>query len=232
MKKIIAGLVSCALIFSLTACGGGGNTDKSDETTQGSTTEESEEPDETTEAAEETTEAADESEADESDPTEDNELAASNDTVALLQRIWASMPEELAFPSAGGDMENSVMGGAGLVATESTDYICNILLFPADFTTSIEEAASLGHMMNANNLTSGLYTLTAGTDLAAITTAYEALLADNMWLCGFPEKYLVMQLADNQIYIAYGFGDNIQAIQTQIMAEVPTATVLAEGDIA
>ncbi len=202
MKRIVTAFISCALLLGLTACSGG---------TVG---------EQTSETSNLTSQA-------ESEPA----LNAGNDTLLLLQSIWESFPEEASFPAAGGDMEHNVMGGAGMVAVENTDYLCNILLFPPKFTGQVLEAASIGHMMNFNNITSGLYLLDEGTDLDAFTKAFEEKIENNHWLCGFPEKYLVMKVDENHLYLAYGFTDNILAMKDHISSQMSSATVLAEGDI-
>lgn len=241
MKKLISGLVSCALIFTLTACGAttdGPTTGKTDDS-QPSTTESEAETgaSETPEATELETEAPETSEETDANQTEDNgyvepDLSITNDTVQLLKDIWSGMPEDQKFATAGGDSEHTIMDDAGYVDNTNETYLCNILLFPADYIDSIEEAASIGHMMNINGFTSGLYTLAEGTDTAAIASAYEAIVADNMWLCGIPEEYIVMELDENQIFIAYGFVDNITNVEAHLTSLFPTAKILTEGKIA
>lgn len=262
MKKIISGLVSCALMFTLAACGSdttdGSTTDKSEtnvsstedlssELSDGSTEAETESETDTDAETDAETEPADESEAPieseetpvDSDADTDTDegtdssadLSASNDTVVLLENIWASLPEDQQFPSAGGDYNHSVMGGPGYVDNEDSNYLCNTLLFPADYTDAVVEAASVGHMMNQNNFTSGLITLAEGTDTAAITAAFEEIVETNHWLCGIPEEYMLLDLGENQIFIAYGFSDNIANIKTHLNSHFDQVTVLTEGSI-
>lgn len=236
MKRILTGLLSCALIFTLAACGAEGNNDSTatnEETTKESTTEESTteestlEETTTIESIEETTEADTASDLDASEDLS----GPSTDTLVLLQSIWDGMPEDQQFPAVGGDVENSVMGGPGHFDFTKTEELCNILLFPEEHSSSILEAASLTHMMNTNNFTSALYLLDDGADFDSISKAYEGILETNHWLCGFPEEYLVLQLDDAHVFIAYGFSDNIANMKAQLSSLFESAHVLAEGQI-
>lgn len=239
MKKIVTGVLSFALAFSLVAC----TSDAPKGSTSESTGAPSQSESESEQTSEETTVPETELPTDtlpgdsEEPSVSDDDLSGSdeeieqNDTALLLSEVWNSVPEDKQFPVAGGDYNHTNMSGAGSVLSSETDYLCGILLFPEEYTGEIGEAASLGHMMNQNMLTSGLFLMNDGSDNEAIAKAFEDSLDGVHWLCGFPEEYLVMQVDADHLYIAYGHSDNIDAVRDAFTGLYADSVVLAEGSI-
>ena len=93
----------------------------------------------------------------------------------------------------------------------------------------IDDAASMVHMMNANQLTAAAYRLVDGTDAAAFAKDYKANLDSRQWMCGFPEKFVVIGSGN---YVVTAFGNTMNIDNFKAAAEkLENATVLLEGAI-
>ena len=79
----------------------------------------------------------------------------------ILETVWAMYGADEKFAVIGGDMGNPVNDAPGSynLADENISYT---LLIPAEQLGNVTEAASMMHMMNANNFTCGVFRLAEG----------------------------------------------------------------------
>lgn len=208
MKKFIAMLLVLTMALSLAACSG---SDKTPETTPETTPVETT-PEETT-VPEPTTATA----------------------VELLQNIFNAYAEDARPPICGGSGDTASMEGPGAIAVTDTDALQYSLLVPEAQLSSITDAASMGHMMNANSLTVGAFKIDGDVD--AFVNAYKDAVVNNQWFCGFPEK-VVFYSVDGYILMAFGkagmegsMGDFLNPLADAIATAYPTATLIAEADL-
>lgn len=156
------------------------------------------------------------------------------DATAVLNAVWATYAdeaEENKFPIGGGDSANMTMDAPGKFDIAATEELDVTLALPASQTANIEDAASMMHMMNANNFTGAAYLLKEGTDVAAFAADYKAGLDSRQWMCGFPEKFVVIQTGD-YVVTAFGNGQIIELFKTKATGALENATVVLEGAIA
>ena len=111
-----------------------------------------------------------------------------------------------------------------------TEEVTAMLALPESEIANIEEAASLVHMMNANTFTGAAYKLNADVDAQAFADDFKAGLNTRHWMCGFPEKYAVIQTGD---YVVTVFGNTqlIDAFQTKALEVLADSNVLSSGNI-
>ncbi|MBQ1264635.1 MAG: hypothetical protein IIY04_04370 [Oscillospiraceae bacterium] len=129
--------------------------------------------------------------------------SAYTSSVEILNAIWAETPADAKFSAFGGNQnENAVMDAPGVYDITDTDGMSALLLIPSDVQTSIDDAASLIHFMNANTFTGAAFRVADGSAADAAAAMQNAILT-NRYMCGFPEKTVVMTL-DN--YVLYAFG--------------------------
>ncbi len=181
MKRILSLMLIAVLALSLLAsCGGNGNGD------------------ETKAPAGDTTEPV----------TDAPVVLPYESAVDLANKIWAAIPEDNKFMCGGGDSENMAMNEAGKInvaGEEAAGLLVNIGL-PADLVSKVDDAASLMNMMNANQLTMGVYHFTNAEDAKAAVAAIKAEVFAKEWMCGFPEKLVVLTLPGNYVISFYGLG--------------------------
>lgn len=169
------------------------------------------------------------------DTNKDNSGASSYaDATAVLSAVWAAYAdeaEENKFPIGGGDSANLTMDAPGKFDIAATEELDVTLALPASQTANIEDAASMMHMMNANNFTGAAYKLKEGTDAAAFAKDFQDGLNGRQWMCGFPEKFVVIQTGDF-VVTAFGNGQIIELFATKASGTLENAAIILEGDIA
>ncbi len=166
--------------------------------------------------------------------TEEPGKSSYTDATAVLNAVWATYAdeaEENKFPIGGGDSANLTMDAPGKFDIAATEELDVTLALPASQTANIEDAASMMHMMNANNFTGAAYLLKAGTDVAAFAKDFQDGLNGRQWMCGFPEKFAVIQTGDF-VVTAFGNGQIIELFKTKATGALENATVVLEGAIA
>ena len=211
MKKIIAMLLALTVVLGLAACGN----DTAKDTTPATTT-----PVETTEAPVETTEEFIE---------ETIPAPATNGASDLINAIWNAIPEDNKFFAMGGDWNNIADNAAGVYGLEDQEAITATLLIPADQIANVEEAASLMHAMMANNFTCGAFKVTG--DKAAFADAMHNAVVNNQWICGMPEKMIVVEIGE-YVLVAFGINDAINPFETALSTVYADATVKYSEEIA
>lgn len=165
---------------------------------------------------------------------EDTGASSYTDATAVLNAVWAAYadePDDNKFPIGGGDSANLTMDAPGKFDIAATEELDVTLALPASQTANIEDAASMMHMMNANNFTGAAYLLKEGTDVAAFAKDFQDGLNGRHWMCGFPEKFVVIQTG-NFVVTAFGNGQIIELFKTKATGALENATVVLEGAIA
>ena len=120
----------------------------------------------------------------------------------ILETVWALYGDDEKFPVMGGDMVNMVDGAPGAYGLEDAESLTYQLLVPAEEIANIDQAASLFHGMMLNNFTFGAYHVTG--DVAAFVEAMHTAITGNRWMCGFPEKLVIISVGD---YVVSAFGN-------------------------
>lgn len=202
MKKILALVLALTMVAAMAACTPATNND----TTNG-----------TTEA---TTEAT-------TGTTENNAPVLGGDSALdLLTNIWTAFPEEGKFPVMGGDEANINWEGPGKVVLPGAEgnALWNLNI-PEDQLSNIAEAATLVHAMNTNTFASCALKLVDGADEAAVAKAIADGILGTHWMCGFPEKMVVVS-ANGCLIVAFGHEMNITNLTDAINAVDANAKVL------
>lgn len=211
MKKLVVMMLTGVMVFSLAACGG------KDEITQNSesSVESSSQVESSVEESSVEESSVEESSVEESSTEENSqenedadvstEAVATEGAAGVLNAIWSKVGSENQFAVAGGFGEEAVMGSAGAVSVTEGELIDSMLGFPADKLEMIDDAASLMHMMNANTFTSGAYHLTDASQLEEVALAVKENILNRQWMCGFPDKLVVVSVDD---YLISFFGKN------------------------
>ena len=150
----------------------------------------------------------------------------------ILENIWAKYGEDEKFAIIGGNMEAPVDGAPGNYDMAYAENLSWNLLVPADQLGSIDEAATMIHMMNANTFTAGVVHLTEGTDAAAFAQTMRDAVQGNQWMCGFPETLVIASFGGEYVLIAFGINDAMNPFQTHFGEAYPNAEILFNEAIA
>ena len=160
---------------------------------------------------------------------EANEGPTYADAVEVLTTIFASYAEENKFPVAGGDEANMSFEGPAKYDYTLADELNAVAKLPASQAANIEDAATAMHAMNANSFTGAAYKLVDGADAAAFAADFKAELDNSRWMCGFPEKFVVVKTG-SYLVTAYGVADIMDYYKTTVTA-LEGVEVVLEGDI-
>lgn len=234
MKKNVTIILAALLAVSLTACG---NSEQSSETntsnqqtvsdTSTSKPEESSTPTESSKPEESS--APDET----SEPSGDNQGSVGS-ALDLLTTAWDNVPEDNKFPVFGGapgdDMDNITENAPGNFPVDNANALEIHLGFPTASTDTIDGAASLIHMMNANTFTAGAYHVKDAGTISDVAAAIENCVMNKQWMCGFPEK-LVIVTADDYIVSVFGNGELVDAFIGSLTAANPSAKTVCDKPI-
>lgn len=210
MKKIISLVLAGVMVLSLAACGGNG----SDSTTGASN--ETTAPIETTVPVETTA------------PVSETQAPAASATgaLAVLENIWNLYGEDEKFAVIGGNMESPVDGAPGNYDMAYAENLSYNLLVPAEELSSIDEAATMIHMMNANTFTCGAVHMAEGADATTFANAMRDAIQGNQWMCGFPETLMIAVVEGEYVVIAFGVNDAMNPFMTHFGEAYPEAEVL------
>lgn len=157
---------------------------------------------------------------------------APEDALELLRSVWDSYEENEKFAAAGGDYseENQKMDEPGRFSVSDGELLDNVLGFPQESVSEIDDAASLMHMMNANTFTCGVYRVKEEDGIAALSQTVKAHILKRQWVCGFPDKLTIMQMGQ---YLIVVFGDEefVDTFSGRLMDLYGDAVILSEDPI-
>ena len=106
------------------------------------------------------------------------------------------------------------------------------LCVPQDAIKNIDDAASMVHMMNANTFTAGAFHVTDAANVDSFVSAVKERTTGNQWMCGFPDKLLIVTIDDNYVVSAFGNADTMETFKTTLLAEYDgSAKVVVEESL-
>ncbi len=147
----------------------------------------------------------------------------------VMETVWASYGEDEMFFAMGGGYESLTDGKPGAVAATDTDTLQFMLLVPEAQLSSVTEAASLLHAMNANTFTGATFKV---ADAAAFVTAMQTAVQNNQWMCGFPEELLIVTFGNEFATVVFGNGELVANFQSKLTAAYPDAVIAVSEPIA
>ena len=174
--------------------------------------------------------------------TEAVELPYSS-AIELLQIIFdgynaAQTTDDTKLYVGGGNINNfdtvNAEGPAAFVALADEDYDQNLAV-PTSEVAKIESAASMFNLMNTNNFNCFTIQFKAGTDVDASINAIKENILARQWICGAPEKLVVIKMPGDYILVVWGaveFGGIVEPFATSIPTLVEGATVAVEHTFA
>ncbi len=166
-----------------------------------------------------------------SNDTADNassETAVEVDALEALKTVWGSYEEENKFAIIGGDMANPVSDGPGEFGLADTAAVNDKIGIPEDKVTTVDKAATLIHMMNANTFSAAAVHAAEGNNVEDVAKIIGDNLKTRQWMCGIPEKHVILKVGSNTIISAFGANDLMTVFLDKVNAAYPDNTVLLE----
>ena len=160
------------------------------------------------------------------------QAAAPGSALEILENIWAKYGEDEKFFVMGGNAEAPVDGAPGNYDLQYAENLPFNLLIPEAEIANVDQVASMIHAMNANTFTSGVFHLVDGVAAETFAETMNGAIAGNMWMCGFPERQVIVSFEGGYVLIAFGVNDAMTPFFTHLQEAYPEATVLFDEPIA
>lgn len=166
-----------------------------------------------------------------------NNGAEVKDATEILTKAWEeynkSASEDLKFPVGGGNIENFeliVMDNAGKCDTSlegAKDALSTSFCISADAIDMTDDAANMMNMMMANNFSAAAYHIADKANVEKVVNDIKDKTMNNQWMCGFPEKLIIVTVNDDYVVSAFGNGQVIEAFKTAITTVYGKAAVVS-----
>ena len=202
MKKLLVLLLAATMTFTLAACGGNADSGENKETSGSETAK--------------------------------VEIADANE---ILTKAWdeykASAGDDLQFPIGGGYGESMVMDAPAKFDVEAEgakDMLVYSFCIPAEAIEMTDDVAAMMNMMMANNFTSAAYHVTDAANVETVVAGIKDATLNNQWMCGFPEKLIIVTVGEDYVVSAFGNGMVIDAFETAITTVYGDAAVVSAAE--
>ena len=149
----------------------------------------------------------------------------------ILEKVWSKYSTDEKFPATGGSekhMKEDMPGKFDVSDAEALDFE---LGFPKANASEIDDAASLMHMLNQNNFSCGVYHVKGSGNAEALAGKIKENILARQWLCGFPEKLVILTVGD-YIVSVFGAGELTDTFIAKLSAEYSSAKQLFDVPIA
>ena len=155
--------------------------------------------------------------------------AVSGSPLDVLTNVWNSYDDNEKFPAMGGDMTEagSVENAPGKLSIDNKDELNRVFGFPPDSVGKIDAAASLINLFNTNTFTCAAYHLKDINDIDDVCSDIENNISGKPWLCGFPEKLVIITVGDCIISI-YGHSEPVDTFVYKINQVYTSAAMYCE----
>ena len=91
-----------------------------------------------------------------------------------------------------------------------------------------DDTATLQHMMNTNTFSSAFAKLKSPSKAEEFAEDYKAEIQGQHWMCGFPDKVVVISVAD-YVMMAYGAEECVDDLVEACSEVAPDSTVLVDA---
>lgn len=156
---------------------------------------------------------------------------AGKEAVDILNDVWAKFGEEEAFAAVGGYYDHMVENEAGTAKDAEGDTLDQMFGFPSASADLIDDAASLIHMMNANNFTAAAYHVADAAEMESLAEAMKDNILNRQWMCGFPDGLVIYSVGSNYLVSAFGSQMNIDNFGTHLTETFGSAALLYEENL-
>lgn len=158
------------------------------------------------------------------------EIALSS--LTILNDVWATYAEDEKPFIMGGDAANPVDGAPGNYDLSDLGGINAMFRIEAENIGLVDEAASMVHAMNTNTFTASAFHVTDEANVVAFVTDAKESIKATQWMCGIPEKLVMITVDGDYVVSAFGAADVIDNFSSKVINVYgETATVVVDEPI-
>ena len=159
------------------------------------------------------------------------EIADANE---ILTKVWneykTSASEEIQFPIGGGNVQTMVMDAPGkydVTLEGAKETLTYSYCIPTETINMMDDVATMMNMMMANNFTCGAYHVADAANVETVVSNIKNATMNNQWMCGFPEKLIIVTVGRDYVVSAFGNGMVIDAIKSAVTTVYGDAAVVS-----
>lgn len=153
-------------------------------------------------------------------------------SLAILEKAFELYDDDDKPIVVGGDLQNPVDGAPGVYDISDIEGMEATFHITEDSVALVDEAASAVHAMNANTFTSSVFHVKNPADTDSFASSVKESVLATRWMCGFPEKLLIMSVKDEYVVMAFGDGQMLENLKSNVTEAFGNdATVVAEEAI-
>ena len=149
----------------------------------------------------------------------------------ILEKVWSKYSTDEKFPATGGSEKHMKEDMPGKFDETEAEALDVELGFPKAKASEIDDAASLMHMLNQNNLSCGVYHVKSSGNAETLAGKMKENILARQWLCGFPEKLVILTVGD-YIVSVFGAAEMTDTFTAKLSAEYGSAKQLFNVPIA
>lgn len=149
----------------------------------------------------------------------------------ILEKVWSKYSADEKFSATGGSEKHMKEDKPGKFDVSDAEALDFELGFPKAQASEIDDAASLMHMLNQNNFSCGVYHVKDSGNVEALAGKIKENILARQWLCGFPEKLVILTVGD-YIVSVFGSGELTDTFIAKLSAEYSSAKQLFDVPIA
>lgn len=156
------------------------------------------------------------------------------DANEILTKAWdeynTTASDDFKFPIFGGNMETSVMDAPAKfdpTIEYAEDALVMSYCIPTDAIAMTDDIATMMNMMMANNFTSAAYHITDTANVQTVVDGIKNTTINNQWMCGMPEKLIIVTVGEDYVVSAFGIGDVIDTFKAALTTVYGDAAVVA-----
>lgn len=149
------------------------------------------------------------------------------DATELLSKVWDTYGEDEKFFAMGGHFEAPVDNGPGAYDLAKAEDLMISFCIPTDAIAMVDDAATIMHAMNANNFSAAAYHVTDTANMQTIIDGIKEQTMNNQWLCGFPEKLIVVMVGNEYLVSAFGSADIVDNFEGKLVEVYGDAVVVS-----
>lgn len=163
--------------------------------------------------------------------------ATIKDATEILTSTWAKYNETVSddykFPVGGGNLENFelvVMDNAGKCDTSlegAKDALSVSFCIPMEAIDMVDDCGNMMNMMMANNFSAAAYHIADKANVETVISGIKEATQNNMWMCGMPDKFIIVTVNGDYVVSAFGNGEVIDYFKAAITAVYGDAAVVS-----
>ena len=154
------------------------------------------------------------------------------DANEILTKTWeeynASATDDITFPIGGGnEMIMDTPATFDITAEDAKEILVYSYCIPEAAIDLTDDVATMMNMMMANNFTAASYHVADVANVETVISNIKDATLNNQWMCGFPEKLIVVTVGEDYVVSAFGNGAVIEAFKTAITTVYGDAAVVS-----